>query len=137
MKKIHLKILTPSKIFLEEDVEYIEVKAPHSVLGILPGHAPLISTLEIAPLKLKVNGTTYYYASSNGLINVRKDETLILVGSIERVDEIDLERAIRAKERAEERLARAKIDETIDVARTKASLLRATNRINLINEYRK
>ena len=71
---INLKIITPSGTYLSQSVEYLEVRAPHSVLGILPGHAPLVSTLLVAPLKTKVSGKTYYYAAGSGVLNVKKDE---------------------------------------------------------------
>ena len=133
---INLRIITPTGTYLVQSVEYLEVRAPHSVLGILPGHAPLISTILIAPLKTKVNGVTYYYAAGEGVINVRKDETVVLVNSIERVDEIDINRAIEAKRRAEENLERAKDDNDIDIARAQSAVSRALNRINVYNEYK-
>ena len=51
---INLRIITPTGTYLTQSVEYLEVRAPHSVLGILPGHAPLVSIINIAPLKTKV-----------------------------------------------------------------------------------
>ncbi|MBR0294906.1 MAG: ATP synthase F1 subunit epsilon [Bacilli bacterium] len=127
-----IRIVTPSGTYLTQSVDYLEVSAPHSVLGILTNHAPLVSTLIIAPLKTKVGNKTTYYAASSGIINVRKEETLILLDSIERVDEIDINRAIEAKKRAEEKLERAKNnDHTIDVARAESALSRALNRINV------
>ena len=133
---INLKIITPAGTYLQQSVEYLEVRAPHSVLGILPGHAPLVSTVLIAPLKTRVNGVTYYYASGEGVINVRKEETIVLVNSIERVDEIDIDRAIEAKKRAEANLQNAKDDTDIDVARAESALSRALNRINVYNQFK-
>lgn len=133
---INLKIITPSGTYLSQSVEYLEVRAPHSVLGILPGHAPLVSTLLVAPLKTKVGGKTYYYAAGSGVLNVKKDETVVLVSSIERVDEIDIDRAIEAKRRAEEHLQQAKDDTDIDIARAESALSRALNRIKVYNEYK-
>ena len=134
---ISIKIITPSGTYLEQDVDYVEVRAPHSVLGILPKHAPLVSTLEIAPLKIRFGGTTLFFAAGSGIINVRKDKVIILLSSIERVDEIDLERALEAKKRAEERIDRSrKGEEKIDIARAESALARATNRIRVYNEHR-
>ena len=133
---INLKIITPAGTYLQQSVEYLEVRAPHSVLGILPGHAPLVSIINIAPLKTKVAGVTYYYAAGEGVINVRKDETVVLVNSIERVDEIDINRAIEAKRRAEENLRRANDDTDIDIARAQSALARALNRINVYDNFK-
>ena len=134
---INLKIITPSGTYLEQEVDYVEVHAPHSVLGILPNHAPLVSTLNIAPLKIRFGGTTMYFAAGSGLINVRKDKTIILLSSIERVDEIDLNRALEAKKRAEERIEKSKNGEAkIDIARAESALARATNRIRVYNDFK-
>ena len=78
-----------------------------------------------------------YFAAGSGLINVRKDKTIILLSSIERVDEIDLNRALEAKKRAEERIERSKNGEAkIDIARAESALARATNRIRVYNDFK-
>ena len=136
---INLKIITPSQVYLEQEVDYVEVKAPHSVLGILPKHAPLVSSLEIGLLKIKMNNATLYFAAGEGIINVRKDETIILLSSIERVDEIDINRAIEAKKRAEERLLNnvTSSGKEVDKERASKALSRAINRIKIYSDYSK
>ena len=133
---VNLRIITPTGTYLVQSVDYLEVRAPHSVLGILPGHAPLVSTLIIGPLKTKVGDNTNYYAAGEGVINVKKDETVVMLSSIEKVDEIDIDRAIEAKKRAEERLQRAKDDTDVDIARAESALSRALNRIKVYNDYK-
>ena len=125
MDYIHLVILTPYGRYFEGDVEFLEVHSEKYNLGILPNHAPLISTLTISKMVIKAFGTTSTYAIGGGVINIEKDKTTLILDSVERSDEIDLQRAQEAKKRAEERLN----EETVDVTRAKASLARALNRI--------
>ena len=122
--------MTPYGLYFQNDqVEYLEVRSDFSVLGILPNHAPLVSTLIISPMVIKINGEKNVYAITGGVIHVKKDEVVVLVNAIESVDEIDLERAIAAKERAEARLHEK--SDTINTVRAEASLARALNRINV------
>ena len=132
-KKIHLKIITPSGIYFTGDVDFLRVHAEHGVLGILPNHQPLISTVTISEMKIVMNGQKFYYAVGGGILDVKKDLTILLLNSVERVDEIDIGRAILAKERAEARLKEAQHDDQIDVVRAQASLLKALNRIKIGN----
>ncbi len=126
-----LKIVTPFGIYLSEEVEYLSVQAPHSVLGILPNHAELISTVLLSEMKIRIHGTYFYYAISDGVLHVKKDETVLLLNSIERSDEIDVDRANKAKERAEQRLLRKYDDDEVDVIRAESALKRALNRIKV------
>ena len=126
-----LKIITPFGIYLNEEVEYLSVQAPHSVLGILPNHAELVSTVLVSEMKIRINGTYFYYAISDGVLHVKKNETVLLLNSIERADEIDLERANKAKERAEERLLRKYDGNEVDAIRAESALKRALNRIRV------
>ena len=133
MKTFKLDILTPYGKYFSHEVHYLEVRSDLSVLGIYPDHAPLISTLVISPMKIKFDDSTFEYAIGGGVIFVKeKNEVVLLLDSVEREDEIDLERAKQAKERAEHRLNH--IDENIDIKRAKISLARALNRIRLIEK---
>ena len=135
MAKIHLRVITPHGVYFKGDVDYLEVRGEHSVLGILPNHTPLISALIIAPMKIKMGNNTFIYAAGEGVVNVKKEETVLLLNSIERLDEIDIARALDAKKRAESRLNN-KDKEVTDIARAEAALARAMNRINIYNTYK-
>ena len=129
-KVLHLDIYTPTGKYLTMDVDFIKVTSSVAVLGILPGHAPLVTTLEICRLTLKRNGEEFNYAITGGILNIKKDHSVVmLLNAIERSDEIDFVRAEESRLRAEERLA-AK-HEDIDVTRAKAALSRALNRLSL------
>lgn len=128
-KTFRVDILTPYGKYLSTEAEFLSVKSEVGVLGILPNHAPLITTIEICKLVIKNHTETLKYAVSGGLMNIKEGtHVTLLVNAIERSDEIDVERATRAKERAESRLD--KKDE-FDVLRAKAALARALNRISV------
>ena len=131
MNKIFkVDILTPYGKYLSTNAEYLSVLTPKGVAGILPGHAELISTVEICKLTIKAGEQELSYAIGGGLMHIKEGtHVVLLLKSIERSDEIDLDRATQAKQRAEERLAAH--DDEIDVVRAKASLARALNRISV------
>ena len=132
-KKFQVVILTPYGKYLQSDAEFLSVTSSVGVLGILPNHAPLITTLEISALTIKDGRFTNRYAISGGVMHIKNDHSVhLLVDSIERSDEIDVKRANDSKARAEKRLS-GKSDEEVDVARAKLSLLRSLNRLNVSN----
>lgn len=132
-KTIHLDIYTPTGKYLSTEVDFIKVTSSVAVLGILPGHAPLVTTLEICKLTLKANNKESVYAIGGGVLNIKKDRSVVmLLNSIERADEIDYKRAEDARLRAEERLNAR--HEELDVTRAKAALSRALNRLSLKEE---
>lgn len=129
-KKFKVEIYTPYGKYLQTESDYLSVSTAMGVIGVLPNHAPLISTLEISKLILRNGKKESLYAISGGVIHIKKDHSVtLLVESIESQDEIDVNRALKAKERAEERLQLH--DEEIDIIRAKASLARALNRIEV------
>ena len=128
-----VEIYTPVGKYFVGDATYLTVTSSVAVLGILPDHAPLITTLEICKLSIKVNSKELNYAISGGVMHIKKDnEVVLLVNSIERSDEIDINRAKEAQKRAEERLS--KHDDEIDVKRAQAALSRALNRISVYSK---
>ena len=128
-KNIHLIILTPYGRYFEGDVDFLEVHSEKYNLGILPNHAPLISTLAISKMVIRMGSEETTYAIGGGIINIEKDKTTLILNSVEKADEIDIKRAQEAKERAENRLSQK--DESIDMARAQAALNRALNRLKV------
>ncbi len=130
-KSFKVSIYTPFGQYLTTTCDYLSTKTAMGVIGVLPNHAPLISTLEISKLILRNEGFESVYAISGGVIHIKKDHSVtLLVDAIEKSDEIDVERAKAAQKRAEERLNSGNLTE-FDVNRAKASLLRALNRIDV------
>ena len=125
-----VEIYTPIGKYYVGEATYLTVTSSVAVLGILPDHAPLITTLEICKLTIKINSKELNYAISGGVMHIKADHTVVLlVNSIERSDEIDIARAKEAQKRAEARLA--KRDEEVDIKRAEAALSRALNRISV------
>ena len=125
----HLSILTPYGHYFDGEVEFLEVRSDKYNLGILPGHAPLISTIAISKMRIKAHGLEMLYAVGGGVITITKEKTTLVLDSCERADEIDLERAKEAKQRAEERLNSN--ENAVDINRAKIALLKAINRIEV------
>ena len=132
--KLTIEILTPYGRYLKSSIDYLSVTTTSGVLGILPNHSPLIAKVVVSELVLKNGNQSDSYAISGGLLNIKENsEITLLVNAIEKADDIDLERALEAKKRAENRLNG---DEDIDVIRAKAALARALNRITIYNNRR-
>lgn len=131
----HLSILTPYGHYFDGEVEFLEVRSDKYNLGILPGHAPLISTIAISKMRIKAHGREMLYAVGGGVITITKEKATLVLDSVERADEIDLERAKEAKQRAEERLSTAEKENAVDVNRAKMALLKAINRIEVGSKH--
>jgi F-type H+-transporting ATPase subunit epsilon len=130
MKTIKVSVVTPDGPVYESDVEMVSTKAQSGELGILPGHIPMVAPLQIGSVRLKNGGKTEYVAVSGGLLEVRPDQVSILAQSAEVSESIDVERALRAKQRAEERL-REQQRTNVDFKRAEMALQRAINRLSV------
>jgi F-type H+-transporting ATPase subunit epsilon len=128
MSTIRVSVVTPDGPVYDSDVEMVCTKAQSGELGILPGHIPMVAPLEIGAVRLKKDGKTEFIAGSGGFLEVRPDQVTILAQTAEKASEIDIERAVKAKERAEQRMKKQH-DEHIDFRRTELALQRAINRI--------
>lgn len=126
-----LEIVTPDRKFFEEEVDMVIVRGMEGDLGILRGHAPLVTPLDIGKIKIKKDGKTRIAAIAGGYIEVTKEKTTIISDAAEWPEEIDVERAKEAKQRAEERLKRR---DNIDVARAEIALRKAVNRLRVAEE---
>ncbi len=135
MSELNLEIITPSKSAFNGEIKAITVPGTKGRFQILKNHAPIISTIEMGMVKVDLkDGSSDYYATSGGTIEVLNNKVLVLADSIEKVPEIDEERALNAKQRAEERLAVK--NSNINTVRAKASIARANNRIHIKEKYK-
>lgn len=123
-----LRIVSPEGDVLKEDVEFVVLPGAAGELGILPNHSPLISGLDIGVLRYTLSGVINNAAIAGGFVEVVDNSVIVLADTAELSEEIDLTRAIEAKERAEKRLATGASD--IDVRRAEYALRRAAARIN-------
>lgn len=135
-KTLRLDIVTPERVVYSNDnVSMVVARAIDGELGILPNHAPLITALEIAPLRIKYDDETETQISlGGGFMDVQDNQVVILANVAEIADEIDLKRAEAAKERAEERLQN--VNEFTDVQRAELALRRALVRIKVAGQVK-
>jgi len=129
MKTVKVNVVTPDGPVFEGDVEMVVTKAQSGELGILPGHIPMVAPLQIGAVRLKSANKTELVAVNGGFLEVRPDNVTILAQSAETSDEIDLNRAMEAKRRAEKRLEAKQ--ENVDFRRAELALRRAINRLNV------
>lgn len=122
-----LEIVTPEKLVVKDAVEELQMPGANGYLGILPGHAPLITELAIGELTYKIGGTTHRLAVAWGFAEVLPDRVTILAETAERPEDIDVARAQESKSRAEERLKSGSTD--VDYDRAEKALQRAETRL--------
>lgn len=132
MSTFLLEIVTPERKVYEQEVNMIIVRGVEGELGILPNHIPFVTPLKIAPLEAKKAGGNETIAVSGGFMEVRKNKVVILAESAELPQEIDVERAKAAQDRARKRL-QAKRDD-IDYRRAEMALQRAMTRIRVAED---
>ncbi|HEY2494646.1 MAG TPA: F0F1 ATP synthase subunit epsilon [Paenibacillus sp.] len=131
MSTILLEIVTPDHTAYTGQVEGLIVRGVEGALGILPGHIPFVTPLQVAPIIVQLGKEELSIAISGGFVEVRKDKVVILAESAELSEEIDVERARAAQERAERRLAARSTQDHIDFQRAELALKRAMNRIDV------
>ena len=125
---IQLEVVTPERQLVHEVVLSVSVPAKSGYLGILPGHAPLLSELQPGELTYRENHVIRRLSVSWGFIEVLPERVIVLAQTAERGEEIDVDRALRAKQRAEDRLKNVTATD-IDFERARAALLRALARL--------
>ena len=133
MKPFKLKIVTPSGIYKETEVEMLNLRTTSGQIGILANHLPLASAIDISEMNYIKDGQRYKFALAGGFVYVNDDETTIIANAIESPEEIDLRRAQEAKARAEERLHNQSNDD-MDILRAEVALRKAITRIRVKNE---
>jgi F-type H+-transporting ATPase subunit epsilon len=135
---IHLEVVTPSGPIVSDDVDIVSAPGYGGDFGVLANHAPFLSTIKIGSLVYKKDGKENYLMVSGGFCEVSTNKITFLVESAEAGQQIDVDRALRAKERAEKRIAEAKTQtEKINMARAQAALQRAIARLKVAEKQPK
>jgi F-type H+-transporting ATPase subunit epsilon len=127
-----LEIVTPAKLLVKDEAEEAQIPGLSGYLGILPGHAPLLTELGVGVITYKASGTTHTLAVAWGFAEVLPEKVTILAEAAERPQEIDVDRAQKAKERAEQLLKSNNPE--LDYARAEDALQRAETRLNVAKE---
>ena len=131
-EKIKLEVVTPKGAIVSDDVDIVTAPGFAGEFGVLANHAPFLSTIKVGTLRYKKDGNEAELMISGGFCEVSNNKITLLVESAERGHEIDVDRALRAKERAEKRLLQAREQqEKIDRTRAEAALQRALARLKI------
>ena len=126
---IELTIVTPERAVVHEQVDELEIPGAEGYLGILPGHAPLFSELKVGEVGYRKGDRWFFLAVAWGFVEVQSDQVRLLAETAERAHEIDIDRANRAKARAEQRISKG--GDEIDYGRALVALERAVIRIQV------
>jgi F-type H+-transporting ATPase subunit epsilon len=129
-EKILLEVVTPDRKLLSAEADVVVCPGVEGQFGILHGHIPFLSALDIGEMYYRDGGKTEYLSVSGGFAEVTGKKVTIVAESAELGHEIDIERARRALERAEKRLAASRT-EAIDFTRAEAALRRAVMRMKV------
>ncbi len=132
---LQLDIVTPERLVGHSSVGAVSVPGKTGYLGILPGHAPLLTELVPGEIAYTSGGSFHFLAVSWGFAEVLPDRVIVLARTAEHAEEIDVERAEQAKERAEDRLKKVS-DLEMDFERARAALARALARLEAARRLR-
>jgi len=128
-KKLTLEVVTPERQVLHEQVDFVQLPGLNGYLGILPGHAPLLTELGSGELSFVKDGQTHYATAMNGFAEILGDRIILLAERSELAEEVDLGRARAAEERALKRLEEKRGE--LDFNRAQLALQRALIRIQV------
>ncbi|MBI5214959.1 MAG: F0F1 ATP synthase subunit epsilon [Ignavibacteriae bacterium] len=129
-KKFQLEIVTPQRVVFKGDVESFTAPGVMGSFQVLVNHAPLLSAIGVGEAKMRdTQGNEIKYATSGGFVEVMNNRVVMLAESAERSNEIDVQRAEKAKSRAKDRLEQH--PKEIDIERARAALARALNRLKI------
>jgi F-type H+-transporting ATPase subunit epsilon len=127
---LHLEIVTPERQAYEDDVDMVVVPGVEGELGILPHHAPLVTTLGIGELRIRKGGAEESFAIVGGFLQVRPDKVVVMAETADLASDIDLEKAQAARREAE-RVLETAANEPADLAAARAALQQALLRIRV------
>ncbi len=130
--KLMLEVTTPSRMVVREQVDMVVAPGEWGEFGALPNHAAYLTAIKLGELRYKVGGKTEYVMVSGGFAEIVADRATFLVTSAEKAHEVDVARALKAKERAEQRLREAAEKKAaVDVTRAEVALQRALWRLKV------
>src|SRR6185436_3732770 len=132
---IDFTLVTPERALVHEQVDELQIPGAEGYLGILPGHAPLFSELKVGELGYRIGERWFWLSVAWGFVEVLPNQVRVLAETAERAQEIDIDRATRAKQRAEQRIAKG--GEEVDYKRALVSLERALIRIQVASRTRR
>jgi len=134
---IRCEIVSQDRTVFEGDVDIVVLPGSAGEMGVLPHHAPLLTTLKYGVVKVRRSGKEEIFAVSGGVAEVQPSIVTVLADAAENVDEIDAARAEAAKERAVEALAQGTSKDPDVLLNIEAALRRSNLRLDAVRRYRK
>lgn len=128
---IQCDIITQERIVFSGQVDSVNLPGIEGRMGVLPNHSPLLTTLDFGEVYIHRSGAEEYFAIGGGFVEIQPDHVTILADSAEQANEIDIERAERARQAAEEIMRTGVKDDPDRIAAVRASLLRAQARVDV------
>ena len=127
--KLTLEIVTPDQLLVRDEVDEVQVPAAEGYMGILPGHTPLLAMLKVGELWYRKGTEKFHLVIAFGFVEVLPERVTILAQVAERPEDIDRDRAERARRRAEERLAKPTLE--VDFERARIALMKSMIRLQV------
>lgn len=134
---IRCEIVSQDRIVFQGEVDIVVLPGVAGQMGILPHHAPVLTTLDYGIITIRKQGEEQHFTVAGGIAEVQPDQVTILADSAENVEEIDFERASEARQRAEESLKGTVNFDQDRYMRTQSALKRSNLRIEAVRRYRK
>jgi F-type H+-transporting ATPase subunit epsilon len=132
--KLTLEIVTPERSLVSEQVDEVQLPGSEGYFGVLPGHTPLLATLQVGELWYRIGQEKHYLAVAFGFAEVLPDRVTVLAQIAERPEDIDVPRAEAAKRRAEERIGKPQLD--IDFERARIAMMKSLIRLQVATRAR-
>lgn len=134
---INCEIVSQDRVVFTGEADIVVLPGMDGQMGILQKHAPVLTALNYGVITVRLKGVEEYYTVAGGIAEVLPDKVTVLADAAENVEEIDIERAIRARERAEERMKLTMTTDTDRYLRASSALKRSNLRLQAAQKYRK
>jgi len=132
--KLTLEIVTPDRALVNEQVDEVQLPGSEGYFGVLPGHTPLLASLQVGELWYRVGQEKHYLAIAFGFVEVLPDRVTVLAQIAEKAQDIDVARAEAAKKRAEDQVAKPQSD--VDFERARVALMKSLIRLQVASRAR-
>ncbi|MFN2146598.1 MAG: F0F1 ATP synthase subunit epsilon [Anaerolineales bacterium] len=134
---IRCEIVSQDRLVFQGDADIVILPGAMGEMGILPGHAPLLSSLKLGVIRVKQGAEEDVFTVTGGFVEVQPDIVTVMADAAENVEEIDIERAKKAMERAEKLLDEYSETDAENYLRIQAALRRSSLRLKTVDQYRR
>jgi F-type H+-transporting ATPase subunit epsilon len=134
--KLTLEIVTPDRSLVSDHVDEVELPGAEGYFGVLPGHTPMLASLQVGELWYRIGQEKHYLAVAFGFAEVLPDRVTVLAQIAERAQDIDVARAEEARKRAEEQVARTSTQVDMDFERARIDLMKSLVRLQVASRAR-